>query len=102
MMLIDDQIKFYLLGTILLFLLHWTLVPDCLTGKVGTFLWPSESRFPKEPKGGSVIDVNKLFCFLWTPCIVDADIIFMAAVCNRAGHYIFAVWFLSFFFFSLA
>ena len=25
--------------------------------------------------------------------------IIMAALCNRAGHYIFALWFLSFFFF---
>jgi len=25
----------------------------------------------------------------------------MAALCNRAGHYIFALWFLSFFFFCL-
>ena len=24
----------------------------------------------------------------------------MAALCNRAGHYIFALWFVSFFFFS--
>jgi len=39
--------------------------------------------------------------FLWPPCIADADIIFMIALCNRADHYIFALWFLSsFFFFS--
>jgi len=40
---------------------------------------------------------------LWPPCVADADIMFcrvvcffvMAALCNRAGHYIFALWFLS-------
>ena len=39
--------------------------------------------------------------FLWPPCVADADIIFMVALCNRADHYIFALWFLSssFFFF---
>ena len=37
---------------------------------------------------------------LWPLCVADADIIFMAAPSNRAGHYIFALWFfLSFFFF---
>jgi len=28
---------------------------------------------------------------------VDALEVIMAALCNRAGHYIFALWFLSFF-----
>jgi len=28
-------------------------------------------------------------------------ILFMAALCKTAGHYIFVLWFLSFFFFSL-
>jgi len=27
-------------------------------------------------------------------------LLFMAALCNRTGHYIFALWFLSFFFLS--
>ena len=31
-----------------------------------------------------------------------AHILVMAALCNRAGHYIFALWFLSFFFFFLS
>ena len=31
--------------------------------------------------------------------VYDVELI-MAALCNRAGHYIFVVWFLSFFFFS--
>ena len=30
---------------------------------------------------------------LWPLCVADADIIFMAAPSNRAGHYIFALWF---------
>ena len=38
---------------------------------------------------------------LWPPCVVDADIIVMAALWNRAGHYIFALCFLSFFVFFL-
>jgi len=32
---------------------------------------------------------------LWPSCVADADIIFMAALCNTAGHYIFALWFVS-------
>jgi len=40
--------------------------------------------------------------YLWPPCVANADIIFMAALRNRAGHYIFALWVLSFFFFVLA
>ena len=31
---------------------------------------------------------------LWPPCVADADIIFIAALWNRAGHYIFDLWFL--------
>jgi len=54
---------------------------------------------------------HRCTCLLWPPCMADADIIFsfcslfMAALWNRAGHYIFALWFLlsfiflSFFFF---
>ena len=39
-------------------------------------------------------------CYLWPLCVADADIIFlscffMVALCNRADHYIFALWFLS-------
>ena len=30
----------------------------------------------------------------------DSSVLFMAALCYRAGHYIFALWFLSFFFSS--
>ena len=34
---------------------------------------------------------------LWPPCVADADIIFfvlfMVALCNRADHYIFMLWF---------
>jgi len=37
---------------------------------------------------------NGLFIILWPPCVADADII-MAALCNSAGHYIFALWFVS-------
>jgi len=40
--------------------------------------------------------------YLWPPCVANADIIFMAALRNRAGHYIFALWVLSFFIFVLA
>jgi len=36
------------------------------------------------------------------PKLGIANAIFTAALCNRAGHYIFAPRFLSFFFFSLA
>jgi len=42
---------------------------------------------------------------LWLPCVADADIIFlpcgffMVALCNRADHYIFALWLLSLSFF---
>jgi len=39
--------------------------------------------------------------FLWLPGVADADIIFsscgffiMDVLCNKAGHYIFALWFL--------
>jgi len=32
---------------------------------------------------------------LWLPSVADADIIFMVALCNRADHYVFALWFLS-------
>jgi len=32
-----------------------------------------------------------------TDFIKDKLGLFMAALCNRAGHYIFALWFLSFF-----
>jgi len=34
-------------------------------------------------------------------CVADADIVFVVAICNMADHYIFALWFLSFFFFLL-
>ena len=44
--------------------------------------------------------------FLRAPCVADADTIFvlwflliMAALWNRAGHYTFALWFLSYIFF---
>jgi len=32
---------------------------------------------------------------LWSPYGIGQTIIFMAVLCNRAGHYIFALWFLS-------
>ena len=38
--------------------------------------------------------------FLWPPCVADADIILVVALWNGAYHYIFALWFHSFFFFS--
>ena len=34
-------------------------------------------------------------------CVADADIVFVVAICNMADHYIFALWFLSFFFLLL-
>ena len=39
--------------------------------------------------------------FLWSPYVIGQTIIFMVALCNRADHYIFMLWFvlLSFFFF---
>jgi len=36
---------------------------------------------------------------LWSPYVIGQTIIFMVALCNRADHYIFMLWFvLSFFF----
>jgi len=31
-------------------------------------------------------------CLLWSPYVIGLTIIFMAALCNRGGHYIFALW----------
>jgi len=42
-------------------------------------------------------------CLLWPPSPISASgllFIFMAALCSRCGHYIFALWFLSSSFFS--
>jgi len=41
------------------------------------------------------------FCsqLLWSPYVIGQTIIFMAALCNRCGHYIFALWLLSFYLF---
>jgi len=46
-------------------------------------------------------DGHTAYCWLWPPCVADVDIIFMAALCNKADHYIFALWILSFFLYSL-
>jgi len=53
---------------------------------------------------GPLTDWNVVLCCLslWPPCVADADIIIMAALRYRAGHYIFALWFLSSFFSLLA
>jgi len=37
-------------------------------------------------------------CSLWSPYGIGQTIIFMVALCNRADHYIFALWFLSSFY----
>jgi len=32
-------------------------------------------------------DLGTPVYFLWPPCVADADVIFMTALCNMAGHY---------------
>ena len=55
-----------------------------------------QRRSPAVTKG-PLTDWNVVLCYLllWPPCVADADIIIMAALRYRAGHYIFALWFLS-------
>ena len=47
----------------------------------------------------SAVKQNSTVYLLWPPCVADADIIFMVALCNRADHYIFALLSLSSIFF---
>jgi len=50
----------------------------------------------------AVFTFNPQFQISTNNCVADADIILMVALWNRADHYIFILWFLSMFFFSLA
>jgi len=61
--------------------------------------WPAVSESLQilfDPTSVGLIEYIK---FLWPPCAADADIIFMVVLCNRAGRYIFALCFLSIFFY---
>jgi len=50
----------------------------------------------------SVVFINFFVCLLFLMHLqLMADLVIMAALRSRCGHYIFALWFLSFFFFSL-
>jgi len=55
---------------------------------------PIDSRLPL---GGAVLNLESVRLSTIDPssCSGPYNIYFMAALCNRAGHYIFALWFLS-------
>jgi len=67
---------------------------------------------PPDEYDYTICGSNVVLCQItWPPCIADADIIFlscdfffffMVALCNKADHYIFALWFLSYSFFLLS